>query len=131
MKTTLTIITALVIAATGMARHKSDNPEETMRKEIMKFVGAKDKITVFTHPGSGHYVWYFKYRLDNAGVTLSLPKSLSRLDEAFCRHADKTSTILSHNPEDGPSPFNWISFSWPDTYWSRISFRYNMKENYN
>lgn len=131
MKKALTIITLLVLAACCMAEKNSDYDSD-MRKAFDKFIESKEIKTMFTHPGTGHYVWYFKYIYDKPhGGTYSVPKPLARLDEAFLRNAGKATTTLSYNPKEGNPPFGWMKFSWPDTYWSRICFTYNLKDNYN
>lgn len=131
MKTILTLITSLLLTAATTARAASANPSDPMKKEIERFIKTDDKKIGFSHPGTGHYVWNFKYMLSE-GDTASgrLPKSLQRLDRAFRHTTGRATTMLTHCPTDGDSPFHWISFSWPDTYWARICFRYNMRDDF-
>ena len=131
MKTILTIITSLLLTATAAAKGTETNSSEAMKKDVERFIKADDKKTGFSHPGTGHYVWNFKYLLNESDAASGrLPQSLKKIDRAFERHTGKATTVLTHSPSDGDSPFHWLSFSWPDTYWSRICFRYNMRDDF-
>lgn len=155
MKTILTIITSLLLttATTVTANATADRPKDGMtkeigrqmkayendypnsadalKKEVERFVLADDKKIGFSHPGTGHYVWNFKYMLSESDAASGrLPKSLQRLDRAFVRTGGKATTTVAHCPADGESPFHWITFSWPDTYWARICFNYNMRDDF-
>lgn len=153
MKTILTIITSLLLttAATadttagqpesGMKKetgrqmkadeNKQSNTADALKKEVERFIKTDDKKIGFSHPGTGHYVWNFKYMLSESDAASGrLPKSLQRLDRAFVRTGGKATTTVTHCPADGESPFHWISFSWPDTYWARIWFNYNMRDDF-
>lgn len=153
MKTILTIITSLLLttAATAdtkgglpkngmikeigrqMKAYENDYPNsaDALKKEVERFIKTDDKKIGFSHPGTGHYVWNFKYMLSGSDAASGqLPKSLQRLDRAFVRTGGKATTTVAHCPADGESPFHWITFSWPDTYWARISFNYNMRDDF-
>ncbi len=153
MKTILTIIASLLLTAAATAnttagqpkngmkkeigrqmkanKNKQPNTADAMKKEVERFVKTDDKKIGFSHPGTGHYVWNFKYMLSESDAASGrLPKSLQRLDRAFIRTGGKATTTVTHCPADGESPFHWISFSWPDTYWKRIWFNYNMRDDF-
>lgn len=79
MKTILTIITSLLLTATAAAKGTETNSSEAMKKDVERFIKADDKKTGFSHPGTGHYVWNFKYLLNESDAASGrLPQSLKR-----------------------------------------------------
>ncbi len=125
-------ITLLSVAVCCMAGKNAGKYAGDMQRAFDKFIGSKEIKTMQSHPGVGHYVWYFKYVYGKSnGGEYPMPKPLAQLDEAFLRNAGGSTMILSHDPEEGNPPFGWLSFSWPDTYWSRINFNYKMKDDCN
>ena len=73
MKTILTIITSLLLTATAAAKGTETNSSEAMKKDVERFIKADDKKTGFSHPGTGHYVWNFKYLLNESVAASALP----------------------------------------------------------